>query len=588
MTIMSKTISSISSPLKYALVIVSAMFLSSGAVVAAFLDETVAVGDSIMWLIAPTTALLLSAAYINHRWLTPGWLLEKRYGAYLALALLVSYCVPLFGIGIEYVARELLGYGHRIHDYLSPWILADTLCSATLVLLLLAGMSFAVLFKRWKAQSNEERRLAEEIDERIAMIRERLNPAYISSCIDGIASVAAENPDEATVRIGSLSAYLRHHLYELSTPDNKNKEAEHMSQPAGQEKSGHLSLRWLLTSRRMRPLRHLVFQCVILVIACGSLFDAPDTPVFSVSRLSGILAFWLILNIIAYGNIYLLFPVFLRRGKQRLYMISVGLFITILTAVCAVIQIVTYEPSHYLHPLPYYIMAVSTIGSMLTLGLFLGGTASLLAIKEWVMGEQRLTRLHAETSRCELQYLRKQVNPHFLFNVLNNTGVLVYENPGLARKVLGELRRLLGRQLSQTRRAKTKIREEVEFLGNYLSLEAMRFEPLEYVIDSSPEVDDIEIPTLLFIPFVENAVKHGGISDGRREIKMGFSMDDGWLCFECRNTCNHSRRIKASSASSGLGLSNLRRRLELLYSDNFRLHQAYKGTEYLVNLQIPV
>lgn len=204
------------------------------------------------------------------------------------------------------------------------------------------------------------------------------------------------------------------------------------------------------------------------------------------------------------------------------------------------------------------------------------------------MGEQRLTRLHAETSRCELQYLRKQVNPHFLFNVLNNTGVLVYENPGLARKVLGELRRLLGRQLSQTRRDKTKIREEVEFLGNYLSLEAMRFEPLEYVIDSSPEVDDIEIPTLLFIPFVENAVKHGGVSDGRREIKMGFSMDDGWLCFECRNTCNPSRRIKASSASSGLGLSNLRRRLELLYGDNFRLHQAYKGTEYLVNLQIPV
>lgn len=69
MTTMSKTISSISSPLKYALVIVSAMFLSSGAVVAAFLDETVVVGDSIMWLIVPTTALLLSAAYINHRWL---------------------------------------------------------------------------------------------------------------------------------------------------------------------------------------------------------------------------------------------------------------------------------------------------------------------------------------------------------------------------------------------------------------------------------------------------------------------------------------------------------------------------------------
>lgn len=589
--------------LRCILLLLIAMLLSSGAVVAAFLDDTVFVGASILWLVLPLTALLLIAAGINLKWFVPRFLFRRKYLCYLATAFLVSYLVPLAGIALERFARDLLGYGHRIKDYLSPWILVDSLSSAVLIFSILAGLSLAALYRRWKAQADAERRLTSELDSRISMIRERLNPRFIASSLDTITETVGIAPLEANRLIRALSDYLRRQLYELPGPrdsidmSGNDREGNRGVDAELYDRGGRSLLESFLCDSHTRLFRHLMLQTVILVIACGALFDAPDSPCFSIDRFIGVMSFWLVLNIIAYGNVSLLFPIFLRRGKQKLYMVSVAVFILAVTIVSIFVQIATYEPSPYLHSIPWYVMVISTMGSMMSLGLFLGGTASLLALKEWVKGDARMAKLRSETSRCELTYLRRQVNPHFLFNILNNAGILTYDDPALARQVLGELRVLLDRQLSQTRRDTTTVGEEADFLRSYLSLEAIRHESFLFKVAAEDGMENTDVPTLLFIPFVENAVKHGTAVDGKPRVEVSFRTEGKKIRFECRNPLPESDdqsseymddNHKSVAGSSGLGLSNTRRRLELLFGDDFSLDKEIVGNEFVITLVIPL
>lgn len=569
--------------LKYVAATVIAIFLSSGATIAAFLDCGDRYGYRILWFIVPCTALFLLAAAVNSRVLVPRLFLRQRYLSYTAATLTLCYLVPIVAFAMEWAMRESLAMGHRINDYTSGWILLDALSSCVLIFMLLIGMPMSLLYRRWRSQQRQEERAREVIDSRISLLRDRLNPGHISHALDSIIRLADTSPHEANREIRDLSAYLRHQLYEL--PDEpafpQSDDADGMPSD-----NGRFSIAAFIAAPRYRLLRHLAFQLLIATVAFGAFFDTPDRPVFSIDRLEGVISFYIVLNVLAYANIYLLFPLFLRRGKTRLYAISLVAVVAALGIISITVQVATYEPSPYRHGLPLAIMALSTAGSIFTLLLYLGSTASLMYLKKWISGKWRLTELKAETARYELEFLRRQINPHFLFNVLNNAGILIYEESDEAGEMLQRLRDLLQYQLSDARRPSTTLGAEASFLQDYLSLEKTRREPFDYSLHIAPTLLFRSVPTLLFIPFVENSVKYSSVVEGMAFVEVSFSpRGNDSVEFTCRNT--YTPDGHTSNGVGGIGVHNTLRRLQLLFGDRFTLRQ-HLGNETIHGVPRPI
>lgn len=560
---------------RYLALTTGAMLLSSGAVVAAFLDNP-AIDASVGLLVVPLTAVMLAAVAVNNRVLVPQLLLRGRYAAYIVLMAVAAYLVPLSGFLIEYLAREWAAIPHRVASYLSPWVFADALSSAVLVAMLLAGLSLITLYHRWQRSALRLRSEEAALTHRIRMIKGRLGAGKIFAWLDGIIALAGHDAAGANRGILELSAYLRSQLYDSEFP------SWHSAAPEMPEESPGMAD--FLSSPRRRLCRHLLLQVALALIAFGAFFAAPDRPVFTGRSLRGVLAFYVVLNILAYGNILFLFPRFMRRGLERRYFVAVGCAIAVITVGVVVLQALTYDGAVYVRSLPLWVMALSTAGSMLSLALFLAATASVMAVQNRIRVEWRMVRLRAATARCELEYLRKQINPHFLFNVLNNAGVLVYADPQFAVGMLRQLRYLLQYQLADTEREYTGLQAEVSFLRSYMALEQSRKSRLECRL-KAPDTD-VRIPTLLFIPFVENAVKYCAVPGGKGLVEVQFTLRGDRLEFRCGNSYDSS--APHPSSSGGLGVANTRRRLEILYGRGFTLEQRMEEHRFVTCLTIPL
>lgn len=563
---------------KYLLLIIVFMFLSSGVLVAGFLDVYDSVGYSVFWLLLPMTLIFIAAVVVNDRILVPKLLLRNRYGSHCAGVFGVVYLLSLVTLGLEYATRCWCGLPMRISDYSSPWILADMLGNSLLLAMILFGLGMLQLFNRWKDEVKEEKSLADTLESYISTVNKRLNLSVIFDKLGHVAGAIHHSPDATAMRIRELSDYLREQLYELPPPpaiDAIDDRAE-----------SHSRIAVWLVSKRYRPVRHVVFLLILTIISCGVLFNAPDTPEFTFDRFLGVLSLFGILVFIAYVNILWLYPRYLKRGNVKRYAISVSLLLLAIVAPMIVLQILTYEPNVYSKPLPVLIAIISTVSSVLTLFLFIGGISSVLMLQNWMRTNHRMALLKAETVRQEYVWLRKQINPHFLFNVLNNIGICAYDDPDMTAKLLTELQRLLKYQLLDLRKETTTLNDECAFISSYFALECSRRDKFDYILECDAPCGIITIPTLLFIPFVENAVKYSYSALGLPEVEVRFAKMHDWLTFECRNRYNPDkiRLIK----HGGLGLDNTIRRLRYLYDDNFEYKVRDENDTYTVSLKIPL
>jgi two-component system, LytTR family, sensor kinase len=225
--------------------------------------------------------------------------------------------------------------------------------------------------------------------------------------------------------------------------------------------------------------------------------------------------------------------------------------------------------------------------------------AEVLAASQWLVlhrlsGERalRASRLEAELAGAQLQLLRLQLEPHFLFNTLHAIGTLVHDSPDAAERMIVLLSDLLRRALDEMAAPEVALREEVEFLERYLEIERVRFpDRLRVVREIEPESLAALVPTLLLHPLVENAIRHGvarraqggllGIRarkvDGRLELRV---WDDGPA----------EPQPSPRTRTPGIGLANTRARLEHLYGAAYRfeLRRAEGGTEVAVSLPFRV
>ncbi len=173
---------------------------------------------------------------------------------------------------------------------------------------------------------------------------------------------------------------------------------------------------------------------------------------------------------------------------------------------------------------------------------------------------------------AELAWLKNQINPHFLFNTLNNISSLTQIDADKAQDTVMQLSDLLRYAMYETNKPKVALEGEVEFMRNYIELMKLRCNEMtcvnaQFIIHNS----QLEVAPLLFISLIENAFKHGANSNAPATIDISLTQQDDTLVFTCDNT-NNPKPTKDRSGS-GIGLENTRRRLNLLYSGRYQWEQ---------------
>jgi LytS/YehU family sensor histidine kinase len=218
-------------------------------------------------------------------------------------------------------------------------------------------------------------------------------------------------------------------------------------------------------------------------------------------------------------------------------------------------------------------------------------TTMIKLFQRWMRDNERFAELRNITLTMELNELRNQINPHFLFNMLNGIKALVRSDPEKATVVILKLSEFLRYQLYENNEEKTLLRSEINFLSNFLELEKLRRDHLSVAISSQtvPSIlNNVFLPPNLFTTFVENAVKHSvDISSAASYIRISIEVVNGKLYFNCGNSTSADCR-PSGDKNSGLGLANIKRRLDLLYGDHYFLETSSTGNEYHVKLTIPL
>lgn len=280
-----------------------------------------------------------------------------------------------------------------------------------------------------------------------------------------------------------------------------------------------------------------------------------------------------------YFNAFLLFPKFISRNRYWQYIASVLFFFGIIAVIQGWIFISFRHPEHF--SVPGHIL--------FNFFIFLFFLASSIAYR-LIIDKSKTDRLakekETENLKTELSLLRSQVSPHFMFNVLNNMVALARKQSDQLEPSLIKLSSLMRYMIYEADEEKVPLEKETEYLQSYIDLQKQRFGKNVCFNVSLNETDKhYEIEPMLLIPFVENAIKHGTGFIENAQIDIDLKAKNDILYFTVRNKFNgNSEEIK--DKTSGIGLTNVKRRLNLLYNNNHSLLINKTGGWFSVSLQL--
>ena len=198
--------------------------------------------------------------------------------------------------------------------------------------------------------------------------------------------------------------------------------------------------------------------------------------------------------------------------------------------------------------------------------------------------QKRLMALEKENLEQQLEYLRYQINPHFFMNTLNNIHALVDIDSEKAKDTILELSKMMRFVLYEGDKKGVSLSREFDFIQHYIQLMKLRYtDKVTITVDLPAEVPDKQIPPLMLITFIENAFKHGISYQHESFIDIKVAISDK-LFFTCRN----SKAEKPNEEKGGVGLTNIKKRLNLLYDNNYTLNIKDETDVYKVELTIPL
>jgi len=288
--------------------------------------------------------------------------------------------------------------------------------------------------------------------------------------------------------------------------------------------------------------------------------------------------------LLIYGNISFLFPRLYEKGKIAFYMLSALLLLIFVGVARSFIYVYIYNrffakqhETLNLQTFLYYALS--------GLLVFMLSFVFRIAI-DYFRIKRQAEQMLEQKSQAELNLLKSQVQPHFLFNTLNNIYYEAYREAPRTALLIGRLSDIMRYFVDESPKEKVALSTEVKFLENYIALEEIRIRHGVNVTFHKQYEDELFIPPMLLMTFVENLFKHGiDRSAEGNQVSLSLAHEGGHLRF---TTENRLPKDPPSTGKTGSGLRNLEKRLTLLYGDRFSLSTTQTATHFLALLKIPL
>lgn len=294
-------------------------------------------------------------------------------------------------------------------------------------------------------------------------------------------------------------------------------------------------------------------------------------------------------------NNYLLIRFFLKRGRYSSYVLAVILLIAVVWLwqraqfLGSIKDDVLMTRPRPVHPGPAPLLPLPLFLSIIYDVFIIGVNLAISMIFQNFNDRLEQEQLKKENAENQLSYLKAQINPHFYMNMLNNIHGMIEINPMKAQDMVIEMSRLMRYMLYESSRPLIGLNAEVNFIRDYLGIMRVRF-PEDMVAITAKLPDEKEtmgilVPPLLFLVFIENAFKHGVSYTGNSFISVCLTTEDGKITFQCMNSVN---KLANHSEATGIGLENVKRRMDIIYGDRYVLDINSRENIYSVNLIIPI
>ncbi len=292
-----------------------------------------------------------------------------------------------------------------------------------------------------------------------------------------------------------------------------------------------------------------------------------------------------------YLQMYVLVPKFLLKKKFLAYALLTVLVTKIFIIACRLtFALVIYE-IRFDEPLSFpdwsqlLLLDLQQFKTVFSLFMITGLAVSIKLLKKWFFEHDRNLQVEKEKLTMEMEMLKAQVHPHFLFNTLNNLYSLTLTQSDKAPVVVTHLADLLRYMLYQCNDKEVPLSKEIEVLKKYVELEKLRYgDRMEVSFSCSGNTQNLVIAPLLLLPFVENSFKHG-MSEALDQcwINIHLHAEEGRLLFNLSNSCNQDH---PAAIAGGIGLENIKKRLALLYPEKYQLDIQKEEEMYIVRLEL--
>ncbi|WP_066308631.1 sensor histidine kinase [Flavobacterium sp. TAB 87] len=292
---------------------------------------------------------------------------------------------------------------------------------------------------------------------------------------------------------------------------------------------------------------------------------------------------------LVYFNLLILVPKYVLKSKYAQYTVwlLVSLFAVYLLKTALTYYLISEdiwpEANIEYHPFEINHIVAVCIGELYVLAM----ASSVYLTLTWLRERERNRELRENQLKIKLKYLKNQIQPHFFFNTLNNLYALSLESSKKVPDVILKLSKLMEYVLYDIENTKfVPLIKEIDYIQNYIEIEKLRFNNVDVYFNVESDIDEVMVPPLVYISLIENAFKHGGIKNENLIIKINCKITaDNLLDFEIINNfvISHTEKEK-----KGIGLKNTKKRLRLLFRDNYTLEHQIKFNFFIIRVQIPI
>ena len=291
---------------------------------------------------------------------------------------------------------------------------------------------------------------------------------------------------------------------------------------------------------------------------------------------------------LAYLNLYYFIPRFLPKKYLQYVVLTTGGVLLAVSGRILLENFFAISPNNSLSANRYVLELV--IGEVYVQG-FITAFKFLL---DWGKNQRKMRQLERTNYKTELAFLRSQIQPHFFFNTLNNLYSLTLDKSDLAPEPVLKLSELMSYVIYEGKQRKVHLSKEVSYIRNYLDLEKLRYgNSLKADLRINGQVNDHKVPPLLLLPFIENSFKHGR-GNGTKEVSVNIQLDISKELVTCTVQNKKYEGLKAPIPNpyqhvghNGVGIENTKRRLGLIYGQNYSLNIKDEPELYTVILKIP-